>query len=158
MDRRMQEYWERKREGLIVEIQSLETKVQEKPVGDREWKRLDSIARRQLRRLKRQTVATATGNAWKHWRQFGWSRTISTVWQLREYMQSNLQLRLMLYVGRHRESERPFVLYEFGPEGQDVKRRVGADRLEEERLSDEKLFLWSLLQNCQQRHRLWLRG
>ena len=142
MDRRMQEYWERKREGLIVEIQSLETKGQEKPVGDREWKRLDSIARRQLRRLKRQAVATATGNAWKHWRQFGWSHTLSTIWQLRGYIQTNIEPRLMLYVGRHTDTERPFALYEFGLKGHDVKRRVHANGLEEERLSDEKLFLW----------------
>ncbi|MHB1744701.1 MAG: hypothetical protein ACYCPO_13270 [Acidobacteriaceae bacterium] len=142
MDRRMQEYWERKREDLVVEIRSLETKVQEKPVSDREWKRLDSIARRQLRTLKRQAVATATRNAWKHWRQFGWSHTLSTIWQLRGYIQSNIEPRLMLYVGRHTDTERPFTLYEFRLKGQDVKRRVNANGLEEERLSDEKLFLW----------------
>lgn len=132
------EYWERKREGLVVEIQSLETKVQEKPVSDREWKRLDSIARRQLRTLKRQAVATATRNAWKHWKQFGWNRTVSTVWQLRRYMQSNLQPHLMYCVGTNASSE---CIYEFGLSGKDVQHQSWATGLDRDRLSNRKLFL-----------------
>jgi len=138
MDQRMQEYWERKREGLVVEIQSLESKVQEKPVSDLEWKRLDSIARRQLRRLKRQAVATATRNAWKHWRQFGWNHTISTVWQLRRYMQSNLQPHLMCCVGTNASSE---CIYEFGLSGKDVQHQFWATGLDRDCLSNRKLFL-----------------
>jgi len=138
MDRRMQEYWERKREDLVVEIRSFETKVQEKPVSDREWKRLDSIARRQLKTLKRQAVATATRNAWKHWRQFGWNRTVSTVWQLRRYMQSNLQPHLMYCVGTNASFE---CIYEFGLSGKDVQHQSWATGLDRDRLSNRKLFL-----------------
>ncbi|MDR5725920.1 MAG: ATP-binding protein, partial [Terriglobia bacterium] len=45
-------------------------------------------------------------------------------------------------MGQHADPERPFALYEFGIKGEDVRHRINANGLEEDRLSDEKLFLW----------------
>jgi len=57
-------------------------------------------------------------------------------------MQSNLQLRLMLYVGQHADTENPFDLYEFGLKDKDEDRSMSAKGLNQDRLSEEKLFLW----------------